>query len=695
MPPPPTDTGSAPTAIALLGDTVAENAAGAVIGELAVTDPDPADTHVFAVSDPRFEVVDRVLWLRPGFRLDYEATPEVVIEVTATDPAGLSVTQEVRIQVTNKKETLRGGPGDDTLSGAEVLLGREGNDTLFGTPGKDRLDGGTGADTMAGGAGDDTYIVDEAGDVTVEAAGGGYDRVIASLDWTLGAELERLGLSGIADLDGTGNALANRLDGNAGANRLDGGEGNDWLYGNAGHDTLLGGEGNDRLYGGTGADTMTGGAGDDTYVVDEAGDVTVEAAGGGYDRVIASLDWTLGAELERLGLSGTADLDGTGNALANRLDGNAGANRLDGGEGDDLLFGGAGDDTLLGGLGDDRLVGGTGNDSLDGGDGLDRAVYAGAQGGYRLHGNTDGSITVTDIDLANGDMGTDVLRAIERIDFAGVRAALAQGDRLATDEDAGRGGNAAFDFTAADLLANDSGRGLRITAIDTTGLEGALAWETDGDGFVTDFTYTPTPDAVPSFLWRDPADRTADNPDHVEGVDPFQELAPGQTRTTSFSYTAVDAAGREVSATVDIDVAGVNDAPVVFDLTLRTASAPFGNPFKLIAVDIDSDVFFLGINPLPAFGFLDAYNTGPIYLLDDPRQPDYLTWAVTPPNPHPDIFWIQPARQGIYSEEAILLYVPFSSLFTGFDSITYVATDDRTLTTYSAPATVLFEIFEV
>lgn len=503
MPPPPTDTGSAPTAIALLGDTVLENAAGVAIGELAVTDPDPADTHVFTVSDPRFEVVDGVLWLRPGFRLDYEATPEVAIEVTATDPAGLSVTQEVRIQVINKKETLRGGPGDDTLSGAEVLLAREGDDTLFGTPGKDRLDGGTGADTMAGGAGDDTYIVDEAGDVVVEVAGGGYDRVIASLDWTLGAELERLGLSGIADLDGTGNALANRLDGNAGANRLDGGEG------------------------------------------------------------------------------------------------------------DDLLFGGAGDDTLLGGLGDDRLVGGTGNDSLDGGDGLDRAVYAGAQGGYRLHGNTDGSITVTDIDLANGDMGTDVLRAIERIDFAGVRSALAQGDRLATDEDAGRGGNAAFAFTAADLLANDSGRGLRITAIDTTGLEGALTWQTDGDGFVTDFTYTPTPDAVPSFIWRDLADRTAEDPSYITNVDPFQALAPGQTRTTSFSYTAVDAAGREVSATVDIDVAGVNDAPEVLDVTARSPWRSPEKPITLYAVDIDNDVFALGITELPSSGFLNGYAAPP------------------------------------------------------------------------------------
>ena len=694
MPPPPTDTGSAPTAITLHGDTVLENAAGAVIGELAVTDPDPADTHVFTVSDPRFEVVDGVLWLRPGFRLDYEATPEVVIEVTATDPAGLSVTQEVRIQVTNVLETRRGGPGDDTLSGAEVLLGREGNDSLFGAPGSDRLDGGTGADTMAGAGGDDIYVVDEAGDVVVEAAGAGYDRVIASIDWTLGAELERLSLSGIADLAGTGNALANRLYGNAGANRLDGAEGDDLLYGYAGHDTLLAGEGNDRLDGGLGADTMTGGAGDDIYVVDEAGDVVVEAAGAGYDRVIASLDWTLGADLERLSLSGTADLDGTGNALANRLDGNAGANRLDGAEGDDQLVGGAGNDVLLGGLGDDRLVGGAGNDSLDGGDGMDRAVYAGAQSGYRLLGNTDGTITVTDIDLANGDMGTDVLRAIERIDFADGRSVLAQGDSLSTDEDAGRGGNAAFAFTAADLLANDSGRGLRITAIDTTGLEGALTWETDGDGFVTDFTYTPTPDAVPSFIWRNLADRTVEDPSYITNVDPFQALAPGQTRTTSFTYTAVDAAGREVSATVDIDVAGVNDAPQVLAYSKAERKDPFV-PVELYAVDLDSDVVAFGIVEHPSSGFIGSYTWGPLYFVDYPSDPDYGSYIDTPPNPHPEIVWIPAVWQHDHGQQATVIYTTFSSSFTGFDSLTVVATDDRTLTTYSAPATINLQIFEV
>src|SRR6185295_14138652 len=115
---------------------------------------------------------------------------------------------------------------------------------------------------------------------------------------------EHLVLTGAADLQGTGNALANTLLGNAGANLLDGG---------------------------LGADTMAGAAGDDTYVVDEVGDVVSEAAGEGTDTVRSFIDYALGDEIENLVLGGTADLQGAGNALANTLLGNAGANTLDGG----------------------------------------------------------------------------------------------------------------------------------------------------------------------------------------------------------------------------------------------------------------------------------------------------------------------------------------------------------------------------
>jgi Ca2+-binding RTX toxin-like protein len=274
-------------------------------------------------------------------------------------------------------DTLSGGDGDDSLDGGngnDVLRGDAGNDTLFGTAGADVLDGGTGADSMEGGRDNDIYFVDNPGDVILERVNQGYDRVISSITYRLGVEVEWLSLSGTAALNGSGNALANRIDGNSAANNLNGNGGNDTLYGAGGNDTLIGGPGNSVLDGGRGADSMAGGSDNDTYVVDDIGDLVVELPGGGYDRVVASISQTLGAELEWLTLTGTADLDGTGNALANRLDGNAGNNTLYGDDGTDALFGLAGNDTLLGGFGQDTLDGGLGDDSMVGGDDNDTYV---------------------------------------------------------------------------------------------------------------------------------------------------------------------------------------------------------------------------------------------------------------------------------------------------------------------------------
>ncbi|MFK0087405.1 putative Ig domain-containing protein, partial [Pseudomonas sp. NPDC090755] len=250
-------------------------------------------------------------------------------------------------------DVINGNPTDDTLQG----LG--GNDTLYGNGGNDTLDGGSGNDRMEGGVGNDTYVVDAAGDVVVEASNAGDDRVLASINYTLGNNVERLTLTGSANLNGTGNALANTLIGNTGNNLLDGGGGNDLIQGGDGNDTLQGGAGNDSLGGdagndlldgGAGNDSMAGGSGDDTYVVDQSGDSVSEVFEGGNDTVRASLSYSLGAHLENLELAGSSNLNGTGNTLANRITGNTGNNVLDGGTGDDLLAGRRGSDTYRYGI---------------------------------------------------------------------------------------------------------------------------------------------------------------------------------------------------------------------------------------------------------------------------------------------------------------------------------------------------------
>ena len=214
-----------------------------------------------------------------------------------------------------------------------------GDDTLNGGAGDDGLNGGAGNDTMIGGLGDDTFTVDSTGDNVIEANGEGNDGINATVSYNLtGRFVENLFLKGTANIDATGNSQANGLYGNAGNNLLSGG---------GGIDVLNGGAGNDTIDGGTGADAMIGGDGDDTFTVDNIGDTVSENAGQGSDTVNSAQSFVLGDNIESLILTGTGNLNGTGNALNNMLKGNAGANVLDGGAGADTLTGGAGDDTYI------------------------------------------------------------------------------------------------------------------------------------------------------------------------------------------------------------------------------------------------------------------------------------------------------------------------------------------------------------
>jgi Ca2+-binding RTX toxin-like protein len=134
------------------------------------------------------------------------------------------------------------------------------------------------------------------------------------------------------------------VNGTAGNDILPGLGGHDTILGFAGNDTLDGGIGNDTLDGGTGNDVMTGGLGDDSYVVDSMLDSVIENAGEGTDTVTASTHYRMTTNVENLILSGSADLQGYGNDLANTITGDTGS---------DLLNGLAGADAMSGGLGGD------------------------------------------------------------------------------------------------------------------------------------------------------------------------------------------------------------------------------------------------------------------------------------------------------------------------------------------------------
>ena len=172
-------------------------------------------------------------------------------------------------------------------------------------------------------------------------------------------------------IDGTGNGLDNVLIGNRADNVLIGLAGNDTLQGGGGNDTLIGGLGNDR------------------YIVEDVGNVVAEYANQGTDTVEASISYALGANVEDLTLTGSASINGTGNALDNIITGNSGAN-------------------ILAGLG--------GADTLDGGEGIDTADYSASSSAVTVNletgigsGGDAASDTVVRIENIIASTGSDIL----------------------------------------------------------------------------------------------------------------------------------------------------------------------------------------------------------------------------------------------------------------------------------------------
>ncbi|NOX95295.1 MAG: cadherin repeat domain-containing protein [Alphaproteobacteria bacterium] len=110
------DVNEAPEGLTLSNASVGENVDGVVIGDLSLSDVDAGDSHTFAVSDDRFEVVDGQLKLKEGVTLDHEEAGSVDVTVTATDSGGLSTDATFAIAVGDVNEA----PEDLKLSNANV-----------------------------------------------------------------------------------------------------------------------------------------------------------------------------------------------------------------------------------------------------------------------------------------------------------------------------------------------------------------------------------------------------------------------------------------------------------------------------------------------------------------------------------------------------------------------------------------------
>ncbi|HSI96502.1 MAG: hypothetical protein ACAH09_13185 [Methylophilaceae bacterium] len=351
--------------------------------------------------------------------------------------------------------------GTLTNAVAYNLTGNALNNTLTGNAADNTLDGGTGADSLNGGKGNDTYVVDNAGDTVTEsysaAEDGGMDLVQSGVSFTLGANLDNLTLTGIGNIDATGNGLNNTLTGNAANNTLDGG---------------------------AGVDTLVGGAGDDSYIVDltaagalqdsvseglNAGTDTLTLRGSSTNGMATII--TLDANLETLDASatGTSLLNLLGNGLNNTITGNAVNN---------VLNGGAGIDTLAGGLGNDIYVLDNASDSVtenaDEGADLVRVNIAAAGGSYTLGSHIENGTLINTVaynltgnalnntltgnaadNTLDGGDGNDTLSGVSGNDsLVGGLGNDSLSGGVGNDELAGGGGNDTYVFDATLISSN-------------------------------------------------------------------------------------------------------------------------------------------------------------------------------------------------------------------------------------------------
>ena len=303
----------APTAVALSNAAVLENAAGATIGAVTVTNSDGDTAFTFALSDSRFQVVgtpgNYSLTLNSGVSLDYETEQTVSLTLTATDAGGLSKAQLFTITVGDVLGvTIAGSAGNDLIDAThtpsgqplptpenDIISGLGGNDTISGLDGNDTLTGGLGNDTLIGGLGNDTFVI--AGtDAQFDSFSGGAGTDTILVTGTASAIVSQFDATASSIEVWQGNSQYVAGDGNAnlfdfsgltsmsGILFVGGGPGNDTFIGSSFADDFRGGIGDDTLDGRGGVDTLIGGAGNDTFVFRAGqanGDIVTDFAGNG------------------------------------------------------------------------------------------------------------------------------------------------------------------------------------------------------------------------------------------------------------------------------------------------------------------------------------------------------------------------------------------------------------------------------
>ena len=258
------DINEAPTSLDISAADVAENqAVGAVVGDISVSDPDIGDIHTLTLlSDAggRFALDGASLIVNGP--LDFEATPSHDVEIRATDAAGVSIDRSFTITVNDANDaptnlTLDNSNIDEnsangSVIGALSVMDQDPADThvyslIDDAGGLFALDG---AALVVSGPLD--FEAQNSHSVTIRATDTAGDSVGQTFDVFLNDVVESF----------VGTAAADVITGDAGDNDIQGLAGDDTLDGAGGNDTLLGGEGQDQLTLGTGTDQAVGAVSD-------------------------------------------------------------------------------------------------------------------------------------------------------------------------------------------------------------------------------------------------------------------------------------------------------------------------------------------------------------------------------------------------------------------------------------------------
>lgn len=281
---------------------------------------------------------------------------------------------------------------------------------------------------------------------------------------------------------------------------IEGNGGNDELIGDARNNLIHGGDGNDRIYGQNGMDSLYGDAGDDRFFLkgewssasyDQPGGLThfytasgpigtdFFDGGTGFDQLIANennltlvlnnISEVVGDSIEGIAAEGAGNFRAffQGSGLQDftrikledvRLEFSFANNTIIGSSANQQYD--SNNDGVINGL--DAYNGATGNDVIDGSYGLDTVIFNGNISDYSINYLGNGEFRVSDLNMADGDTGQDILVDIERFQFNDQTIAL---DIAVSDTDAAGGtalgGNAG---TVAEGVSNGSAVGIDLAA---------------------------------------------------------------------------------------------------------------------------------------------------------------------------------------------------------------------------------------